>query len=391
MTTHRDQPCDKKYLHQISHKRIDPPLLSGSTTLQEMIDEAFLSYNAGRLSEACKIFSQKMLAENTTVGLSLSGALTPAGLGMSCLVPLVEAGFIDWIVSTGANLYHDTHFALGMAMHQSRPGLDDLKLRENQVIRIYDIVFDYENLLGTDRFYRTLCRGPAFQKSMGTAEFHALCGKYVAAHEDGEPQKGERQASTPRENPGAPKHRSLLAAAYRCGVPIFTSSPGDSSIGMNLAALLLEGSALRIDPLRDVNQSAAIVWDAKKTGRSGVLILGGGSPKNFILQTEPQIQEVLGLDESGHDYFLQFTDARPDTGGLSGATPQEAMTWGKVDPDQLPDTVTCYLDSTVALPLLTVYALATHQPRPLRRLLDRLESLMSQLETAYGKRRQSEE
>ena len=170
---------------------------------------------------------------------------------MSCLVPLIEAGFIDWIVSTGANLYHDTHFALGMDLHQSRPGLDDLELRENQVIRIYDIVFDYENLLGTDRFYRTLCRGEPFQKTMGTAEFHYLVGKYLAARED---------------EVGPARARSLLAAAYRCGVPIFTSSPGDSSIGMNLAALQLEGSPLRIDPLRDVNQTAAIVYDAKKNG-----------------------------------------------------------------------------------------------------------------------------
>src|SRR4051794_21191097 len=344
-----------RYLHHISHKRIDPPAVTAQTTLPQLIEEAFLSYNAGRLREACRLFTNKMLADDTTVGLSLSGALTPAGLGISCLVPLVEAGFIDWIISTGANLYHDTHFALDMDMHQARPGLDDRVLREHQVIRIYDVVFDYENLLGTDRFYRTLCRGEAFQKTMGTAEFHFLVGKYLAAREEETGRRG----------------RSLLAAAYRAGVPIFTSSPGDSSIGMNLAALMLEGSQLRIDPLRDVNQSAALVYQAKKEGTSGVFILGGGSPKNFILQTEPQIQEVLGLEESGHDYFLQVTDARPDTGGLSGATPSEAMTWGKVDPHQLPDTVTCYLDSTVALPLMTVYALATRGRRPLRRIMDR--------------------
>src|SRR5436305_13543744 len=156
---------------------------------------------------------------------------------------------------------------------------------------------------------------------------------------------------------------------------------------MNLAALELEGSALRIDPLRDVNQSAAIVYDAKKKGRSAVLILGGGSPKNFILQTEPQIQEVLGLPESGHDYFLQVTDARPDTGGLSGATPQEAMTWGKVDPAQLPDTVTCYVDSTIALPLLTAYALAKRPPRQPKRLMDRLGEVTAAMEAAYLARR----
>jgi deoxyhypusine synthase len=366
---------EKKYLHSISHKRIDPPALTAQTPLPQLIEEAFLSYNAGRLREACRLFATKMLADDTLVGLSLSGALTPAGLGMSCLVPLIEAGFVDWIVSTGANLYHDTHFALGMDLHQSRPGLDDLELREHQVIRIYDIVFDYENLLGTDRFYRTLCRGEAFQRTLGTAEFHHLVGKYLAA----------------REEQAGGKRRSFVAAAHRCGVPIFTSSPGDSSIGMNLAALQLEGAQLRIDPLRDVNQSAAIVYDAKKAGRSAVLILGGGSPKNFMLQTEPQIQEVLGLEEAGHDYFLQVTDARPDTGGLSGATPQEAMTWGKVDPAQLPDTVTCYMDSTLALPLLTVYTLARHAPRRQRRLMDRLEALTRQLEQEYGNRRKEEE
>src|SRR5436190_3641600 len=215
---------DPHYLGRISLRRFEPPAFTPAPALPDLIDQAFLSYNAGRLREACQIFAKKMLADDVTVGLSLSGALTPAGLGMSALVPLIEAGFIDWIVSTGANLYHDTHFALGMDMHQSRPGLDDLKLRENQVIRIYDIVFDYENLLGTDRFYRKLCRGEAFQKSMGTAEFHHLVRQYLAARED--------------ENG---KHRSVLTAAYRAGVPVFTSSPGDSSIGMNLAALQLEG------------------------------------------------------------------------------------------------------------------------------------------------------
>src|SRR6516162_1448548 len=367
---HAGTDANKEFLHKISRERIDPAAVASGASAADLIDGAFLSYNAGRLREGCQLFVKKMLADNGTVGLALSGALTPAGLGTSCLVPLVETGFVDWVVSTGANLYHDTHFALGMDLHQSRPGLDDRQLRDHQVIRIYDVVFDYENLLGTDRFYRTLCRGEAFQQTLGTAEFHHLVGKYLAAREEETGHKG----------------RSLLAAAYRCGVPIFTSSPGDSSIAMNLAALMLEGSALRLDPLRDVNQSAAIVYDAKKRGQSGVLILGGGSPKNFMLQTEPQIQEVLGLSESGHDYFLQITDARPDTGGLSGATASEAMTWGKVDPESLPDSVTCYTDSTIALPLLTAYALARQAPRPLRRLYRRRNQDYEALRSAYEAR-----
>jgi len=135
---------------------------------------------------------------------------------------------------------------------------------------------------------------------------------------------------------------------------------------------------------RDVNETAAIVLGAKRSGgKSGVLILGGGSPKNFVLQTEPQVQEVLGIEEKGHDYYIQFTDARVDTGGLSGATPSEAVSWGKVDPDRLPDTVVCYCDSTIALPLLSAYALANHPPRKPKRLYERREALMAELVREY--------
>ena len=256
---------------------------------------------------------------------------TPAGLGMSCLIPLIKAGFVDWIVSTGANLYHDTHYALDLPLHQSRPNLDDFALRQNDVIRIYDIVFDYKTLLDTDAFYRELIRDEVFARSMGTAEFHHQVGRYLHGRAEA---LGGRLAN------------SLLAAAYRGRRADLHVEPGrqlDRHEPRRPRAL--QGGKLQIDTLRDVNETAAIVYDAKRNGgKSGVLILGGGSPKNFILQTEPQIQEVLGLAESGHDYFLQITDARPDTGGLSGATASEAMTWGKVDPEKLPDSVTCYTD-----------------------------------------------
>ena len=358
----------EEYLESISQHRIDPPAVTGSVSAADLVDQTFLSYNGGRLREVCRVFTTRLLAADCTVGLTLSGALTPAGLGVSCLIPLVRAGFVDWIVSTGANLYHDTHYALDLPLHQARPGLDDFALRENNIIRIYDIVFDYSTLLDTDKFYRELIRDDMFARPMGTAEFHSLVGRYL---------HGRAEAL------GVPS-KSLLAVAYECGVPVYTSSPGDSSIGMNLAALSLGGGKLQIDTLRDVNETAAIVYNAKKDdGKSGVLILGGGSPKNFILQTEPQIQEVLGLAESGHDYFLQVTDARPDTGGLSGATATEAMTWGKVDPEKLPDSVTCYTDTTIFLPLLTAYALARVEPRPLRRLYDRREADYEALRAAY--------
>jgi len=366
-------------------RRIDPPQITKNTTLTELVDEAFIAYNGARLREACQLFTRKMLEPEVTVGMSLTGALTPAGLGISALIPLIKAGFVDWIISTGANLYHDTHFGIGLRMHQGRSDISDVVLREEEVVRIYDIFFDYSVLLDTDAFFRKIIEGKEFQKPMSTAEFHYLCGRYV--HE--------------RERKLGIKEKSLLAVAYEYGVPIYTSSPGDSSIGMNVAAKALQGNKLAFDPSLDVNETAAIVLAAKrsggkkkasgkgagkqKPGLSACFILGGGSPKNFLLQTEPQIQEVLGIDERGHDYFLQVTDARPDTGGLSGATPGEAVSWGKVDPDRLPDAVVCYVDSTVALPIITAYALATHKPRKPKRLYDRREASMALLLSEYKK------
>jgi len=352
--------------------RIDPRRIDGSERVADLIDGCFLAYNAARLREACQLFTQKMLDADVTVGLTLTGALTPAGLGMATIIPLIESGFVDWIISTGANLYHDTHFGLGLTMHRGNAQESDVVLREEGVVRIYDIFFDYDVLLSTDAFFRTIIQGKDFQRSMSSAEFHNLCGKYVRE----------------REKALGIGQKSLLSAAYATGVPIYTSSPGDSSIGMNVAALALDGNKCVIDPNLDVNETASIVLDAKRGGkkaggRSAVLICGGGSPKNFMLQTEPQIQEVLGIDEKGHDYFLQITDARPDTGGLSGATPAEAVSWGKIDPDRLPDAVVCYLDSTVALPLLTSYAHARHARRPLKRLYDRRKEMLDRLTSEY--------
>ena len=349
---------------------IDPKPITGSMTVADLVESAFLAYNAARLREACQLFVEKMLDEDVTIGMSITGALTPAGLGMSCVIPLIENGFVDWIVSTGANLYHDTHFGIGLRMHRGNPQTSDITLRDEGVVRIYDIFFDYSVLLSTDEFYRRIIDGPEFQREMSTAEFHYLCGKYIAER--------ERVLRIGR--------KSLLAAAHDAAIPIYTSSPGDSSIGMNVAAKALTGGKLRFDVTADVNETAAIVLNAKRTGgKSAVLILGGGSPKNFILQTEPQIQEVLKIEEKGHDYFLQVTDARPDTGGLSGATPSEAVSWGKIDPDKLPDSVVCYLDSTVALPILTAYALARHKPRKAKRLYERREALMQMLADEHAK------
>jgi deoxyhypusine synthase len=352
--------------------KIAPDPVVPGITVDRLVDSAFLAYNAARLREACRVFVEKMLEPDVTVGLTLSGALTPAGLGRSCLIPLLKHGFVDWIVSTGANLYHDTHFGIGLSMHQGRSNVDDVLLRREGIVRIFDIFFDYDVLLSTDSFFRELMRAPEFRSPMGTAEFHYRAGRYVLE----------------RERALGLGETSLLAQAHALDVPVYTSSPGDSSIGMNAAELWLDGTPIQWDVFRDVNETAAIVYGAKRSGgKSAILILGGGSPKNFALQTEPQIQEVLGIEEEGHDYFLQITDARVDTGGLSGATPGEAVSWGKIDPDRLSDAVVAYVDSTIALPILTAYALAKRPARPLRRLYARREALLEEIRSAYREAR----
>lgn len=359
-------PNKGKYL---SGKRIMPKGITGKESLEQIIDNTFLAYNSARLKEGCRLFSEKMLEPNVTVGMSLAGALTPAGIGCSCIIPLIKAGFIDWIVSTGANMYHDLHFAFNKPLHVGTHLADDTDLRKNDIVRIYDIFLGYTDcLISTDEILRSILVQTEFQKEMGTAELHYNLGKYAAEWE-------EKSGS---------KDISVLAAAYRYGVPVYTSSPGDSTIGMDAAGLELEGNKLRIDPFIDVNETTSIVLDTKQRGdKSAVVLIGGGSPKNFMLQTEPQIQEVLRIKEVGQDYFFQITDARPDTGGLSGATPHEAASWGKVNPETLPDAIVCYVDSTIALPIVTHYALNKHKNRPLKKLYHKRNELMQKLIKEY--------
>jgi deoxyhypusine synthase len=342
-------PHKKKYM---AGKRIMPKNITGKEKLSYIVDEAFLAYNSARLKEACQLFADRMLDTDVAIGMSISGALTPAGLGCSSIIPLIKAGFVDWIVSTGANLYHDMHFALNYPVHSGSFKFDDTDLRDNDLVRIYDVVIPYsDGLMATDELLRDLLIQPEFQKEMGTAELHYLLGKYCAEWE--------------RKN--KLKDVSVLAAAYRAGVPCYTSSPGDSTIGMNVAGVELRGNKLRVNPSIDVNETTAFVLAAKRGGgRSGVVLWGGGSPKNF-----------------GQDFFIQVTDARPDTGGLSGATPSEAVSWGKVDPTKLPDAVVCYTDTTIAMPILTHYALANRKPRKLRRLYDQRGKMMKALTKEY--------
>ncbi|MFA5553734.1 MAG: deoxyhypusine synthase [Phycisphaerae bacterium] len=367
-------PGKQKYL---SGKRILPKPISKNTDVLTLIDNLD-AYNGGRLRAACHLMKEKYSQEDVTIGLSLAGALTPAGLGPSTVIPLMNHGFVDWLVATGANMYHDMHYALNLPMFRGSHNVNDSDLRDKGVTRIYDILFDYEDvLMETDRILREILVQPQFQKEMGTREFYHHLGKILDEYEK-------------KNNLG---QVSILAAAYRNGIPVFTSSPGDSTIGMNVAGVELLADALnlkdkfklKINPSIDVNESTAIILNAKRyeKGKTAVILIGGGSPKNFMLQTEPQIQEVLMIPEVGQDYDINITDARPDTGGLSGAPPSEAASWGKIDPTKLDETVTAYLDVTLAFPILVAYTLQSAKPKKLKRLYDRGAELHQKLIKSY--------
>jgi deoxyhypusine synthase len=334
---------------------------TGHQAIRTLIDEGFQAFNAGRLSEACKIYADKMLAprDQTTIGLTIAGAMTPAGLG-GCVNELLERGLVDFVISTGANLYHDLHYALNFTLRRGSPFLDDRELDAAGVIRIYDVLFPAKVLLETDSYIRQFLSRSGLNGPVSSSEFHYRLGQDLL-----------------RTRPGCEAH-SVVARAAKLGVPIYTSSPGDSSIGMNVAwHELMNGSRLMIDPNQDVNEVCAIILAGKK---NGCVILGGGSPKNFYLQGQPTLWEVYGIPKGGNDYFIQITTDQVVWGGLSGATPSEAVSWGKVNPGVLPDTVVSYVDSTIAFPLFCEYAVGSKNGRRKRKgLYHQREALIADL------------
>jgi deoxyhypusine synthase len=232
----------------------------GSADVRHLIDEGFQAFNAARLGEACRIFTDKMLDpdNDTTIGLTVAGALTPAGLG-GCMVELMTRGLVDFVISTGANLYHDLHYALNFTLHRGSPFVNDVDLYEEGVIRIYDVLFPAQVLLETDAYIRDFLVRCGLNGPVSTAELHYRLGRDLIDR-----------------HPGCEAH-SVVAAAAAAGVPIYTSSPGDSSIGMNVAFHeLMNDSALMIDPNKDVNEVCAFILAAKK---NGCLILGGARPR----------------------------------------------------------------------------------------------------------------
>jgi deoxyhypusine synthase len=349
--------------HSFTGRKIDPPTISPNMTAQQLIEfYGATGYNARRLAEAAEIL-QDMIQTGSTVCLTLAGAMTPIGLGRT-ISSMMEAGFVDWIVATGANAYHDLHFAYDLPIRQGHFDVDDDVLYAKQIVRIYDVYIKETGTLQAQDVIvqKDMKRAKEIPANASTADIAYALGKAA------------------KENAKYPE-KSFLVKAYELGVPVYMPAIGDSSIGLNMLPLLLEGKGAFPNVILDVAESAAILW---KSGRSGGLELGGGVPKNFFQQTGPALYQILKIKEGGQDYIIQLTDARPDTGGLSGATLQEGKSWGKIRTSHKGNVIV-YGDSSVYFPLLCSYALSVCSPRKQKRIYDKKDGWVEEMKKMYFK------
>jgi deoxyhypusine synthase len=351
---------DKK--HTFTGKKIEPPNIYSGMTVSQLIDFfGSTGYNARRLAEAAEIMKD-MIGTNSTICLTLAGAMTPIGIGKT-IGTMIANGFIDWIVTTGANVYHDLHFAYDLPVRQGHFEVDDDILYSKQIVRIYDVyIKEIETLQSQDYIIQNEIKKKSKEipKVASTADIVYALGK--AANENSKhPEK------------------SFVVSAYQQNVPIYIPAISDSSIGLNLLPLLFEEKGILPNVILDVAESAAILWKSRK---SGGVELGGGVPKNFFQQTGPALYQILKLKEGGQDYLVQLTDARPDTGGLSGATLQEGKSWGKIKTSHRGNVVV-YGDASVYFPLLCSYVLSECKPRKLKELYKKKNSWVTEMKEFY--------
>ncbi len=346
--------------HSFKGKDIPHIKLNPKMKIEDLVEiYAGSGFNARKLGEAAKLYA-KMIKENATICLTISGAMTPVGFG-GIFKTLIERGFVDWIITTGANVYHEDHFSWGLPVKQGHFDVDDMKLYEKEIVRIRDVYIKfYETLEAQDQVVQKMFKEQFIEKPFTTAEFCNFMGK------------------TSKENSKYPE-KNFVATAYDYDVPVYISTLKDSSLALNLAVHRLRDKQYNLDFVREILEQASILHNSKK---SGIVELGGGVPKNTAQQTGPLLDQILRTNNGGQDYIIQITDARPDTGGLSGATLQEGKSWGKVQ-DSHHDMVTVYADATIAFPILALYVLSNQTPRKPKRLYKKLDSFYQKLSDDY--------
>jgi deoxyhypusine synthase len=311
------------------------PVIPTSNVADLLRSMSLTGFQGRRLGESVEIWSRMIRDPDCTIFFGLSGAMIPAGM-QACIMELIRHRYIDVIVSTGANVFHDICEHLGVHHYLGYHHADDRMLFEKGIDRIYD-VFAYEGeFREVDQFIARFARG-------------------IAPYRGSSPDFVERLGRTILEE--KPHGVSFTAEAVRNNIPIFVPALCDSSIGIGLVIARRQGVEVSVDQIADTDQITRIVEQAKKTG---VVYIGGGVPKNFIQQTQV-IASIHNPQVHGHDYAVQYTTDSPHWGGLSGCTFEEAISWGKEVPDA--PRVQCFCDATISLPLVTSALIARGEER----------------------------
>ena len=354
-------------------RSVAPTAITGDETPDELLRSAFPAFVGRQVRTAWELMARSV-DDDATVFATLSGAMTPAGLHRSCVVPMVRAGLIDVLTTTGANLYHDAHRVIGHRIREIRPEAGDARLREARIIRIYDLGFEEQVLLDTDILFAKILLRPEFQRPMTTVETNHLLGRHLFELER------ELGADEP----------CLLSACYQAGVPIFVGAPQDGSIFLNvvkLKALLGDEFRHSLDATADVYTMAALQWSAQRRGTTAVWIFGGGVPKNYTLQGEPTLSQILELDARGFDIDVQICVDPVDNGALSSCPAGEGHTWGKVSAECVASSsIYVHCDVTAVLPWITHALLAAGRRRPSKKLYEHLTDATAALDEAVRDR-----
>lgn len=355
---------------------VRPRPITGDERPEDLLAHAFPAFVGRQVRTGFELMRRSVTGTpRHAVFLTLSGAMTPAGLHRSVVVPLVQRGLVDVLTTTGANLYHDAHRVLGHRVREVPPDAGDTYLREARIIRIYDLGFSEETLLDTDRLFARWLMEPEFQRPMTTAEMHHLLGKRLF----------ELEQAIGVDQP------CLLSACYQAGVPIFVGAPQDGSIFLNVVKLkVLLGDAFKfsLDVAEDVKLMAAVQWLVQNEGPTAVWMFGGGVPKNYTLQGEPTLSQILGLDARGFDVDVQFCVDPVDNGALSSCPAGEAHTWGKVSAECVATSSQyVHADVTAVVPWVVHALFSGGARREPSRLMDRLDEARERLEADLAPKR----
>jgi len=360
----------------VGRRVIGEPITGNETTVQ-LFDKAFGAYVGREVKNAYEII-KRMIEKDHTIVLAFSGAMTPADIGVSCIVPMIKAGYVDIITTTGANLYHDLQRQESDDWFEVNPNQGDIKLRKAGWTRVYDTAFPEDDLWTTDNLVIDLVRRPDFSRSMTTTQFHNLLGRHLSRY-------GKRRFKR------ADLNRSILVQAYRNRIPVFCGAPQDGSIFLNLAFLkrkLGYRYKFSIDLEEDIHEFGAYHYFAKNrwTKKLSIIILGGGVPKNYSLQPEPYLTQVCDLDAGGYDSDVQICDAHVQNGGLSSCNASEGHTWGKTSEDCVKNSQYVFADVTAVFPLIVHALLQEGVERGPRHLLDFRDEAMAFLDKALRKK-----